>query len=396
MPGLTLGTPLKPAHTGHPELVGKRAWERRLRAAQISISDKQREKWNFSFALMQHRTLPANSHIKEWKLIYQDGKLWLCLVVELQRPLPAHSELAAGLEIGWRRTEEGIRMATLYEPATKTIREVTIDLQRSPKDSKDRTLFRIDLGPTRWDKRNIALLFPDWKPGDGIPSAIETRMALAARRDYEKDAAKILLRKHLGERAPVWLEKAGSNGLHRLAQEFMEDATVQEIVNEWQKINRQIGEVVALYFSRSTKRIEYGQAQVAHDLCHYLKKKKIARLIVESKFLAKISQQHDNENPESLKRSQKYRQFTAPGKFIALLKNTAVKYGIAVDEHKNVNITRICQHCNHLNPATEKEKFNCEGCGREINRDHNTAINLSRFGSDLELAEMALRAGHAA
>jgi transposase len=172
----------------------------------------------------------------------------------------------------------------------------------------------------------------------------------------------------------------------------MEDAAVQEIVNGWQKKNQQIGALVALYFDRTTKRIEYGQAQVAHDLCRYLKEKGTGRLVVESNFLAKVSRQHDNEDPVSLKRSQKYRQFAAPGKFVAVLKNTAVKYGIVVDEHENVNITRMCNYCKYLNPATEKEKFNCEGCGREIKRDQNAAINLSRSGSAPELAEMALQA----
>jgi hypothetical protein len=395
VPALSFGPPRPASETGCEKMTGKRAIERRMREALISIpgdgADKVRN--DLRFAVLEHRPLPPDSHLKEWKLIYQDGKLWLCLVVELQRPQPKPTELAAGMEIGWRRTEEGIRFGTLYEPATKAVREVTIDLQRSPKNHEARVPFRIDLGPTRWEKRNILSLFPDWEPGDGIPNAVETRMALAVRRDYEKDTAKILLRKHLGERVPAWLEKTGSNGLHRLAQEFMEDAAVQEIVNGWQKKNQQIGALVALYFDRTTKRIEYGQAQVAHDLCRYLKEKGIGRLVVESNFLAKVSQQHDNEAPVSLKRSQKYRQFAAPAKFVAVLKNTATKYGIVVDEHENVNITRMCNYCKYLNPATEKERFNCEGCGGEIKRDQNAAINLSRSGSAPELAEMALQAG---
>lgn len=424
VPGLSFGPPRSASETGHEKLHCKRRTARRMREALISIpgklpqrrelvvptprsndrfsgtpivgdsgEGKDKTRHELRFAILEHRLLPPLSHVKEWKLIYRDGKLWLCLVVELQYSLPRPTEIAAGLEIGWRRTEEGIRFATLYEPATKTIREGMIDLKCSPRDHKDRIPFRIDLGPTRWERRNITLLFPDWKPGDGIPNAVETRMALAVRRDYLKDMAKIRLRKHLGERAPAWLEKTGGNGLHRLAQEFMEDAGVQEIVGEWQKKNRQIAELIALYFARTTKRIEYGQQQVAHDICSRLQEKGIGRLVVESKFLAKVAQQHDNEDPESLKRSQKYRQFAAPGKFAALLKNTAAKYGITVEEHENVNITRICHNCDHLNPATEKEKLNCEGCGREIQQDHNAAINLSRFGGDPELAEMALRAG---
>jgi transposase len=53
----------------------------------------------------------------------------------------------------------------------------------------------------------------------------------------------------------------------------------------------------------------------------------------------------------------------------------------------------MCHYCNYLNPSTELEKYNCEGCGREIKQDHNTAINLVRFDSDPDLAEKARQAG---
>jgi hypothetical protein len=238
--------------------------------------------------------------------------------------------------------------------------------------------------------------FPGWKPGDGVPGFLEVKNALLVRRDYLKDTAKIRLRKHLGERTPAWLDKAGRKGLYQVGVLFPDDETVQAILQEWMPNDERIGRFLAEYNPRITRRIEHGQAQIAHDVCRFLQRKKIGRLIVESKFLAKVAQQHDNEDPESLKRSQKYRQFAAPGKFVALLKNTAVKYGIAVEEHENVNITRICHHCNHLNPATEKEKLNCEGCGREIQQDHNAAMNLVRFDHDPKLAEMAQVAGREA
>jgi hypothetical protein len=392
VPGLTFGPAHKPTETGHETLVGHAA-NRRLREAEISIAGKNREQETFRFAVLEHRPLPAHSHLKEWKLLFQDGAMWLCLVVELQRPLLDPSLLAAGLDIGWRRTEEGIRFGTLYEPAMKTIHELTIDLERSPKDHMNRIPFCINMGPTRWEKRNIQRLFPDWKPGDGIPNALGIKAALQTRRDYFKDTAKILIRKHLGEQTPAWLEKAGRNGLLHLKEEFKEDVELQGLLTQWERDDEQVGGLASMYSKTVTARIEYGQLQIAHDVCRHLQQKGLTRLIVEDNFLAQIAQNQDNEDPVSLKRSQKYRQFAAIGKFIALLKNTAAKYGITVDAHAALNTTRICQYCNHLNPATEKERFNCEGCGREIKQDDNAAVNLSRFDSDLELAEMAVHAG---
>ena len=391
IPGLSFGPRLKPADTGHEKLTGVAA-KRILREAQISISGDNDERWTFHFGVLQHRPLPPNSHLKEWKLIFQGGALWLCLVVELQRPVPVPGPHPAGLDIGWRRTEEGIRFGTLYEPATKTIRELTVDLQKSPCDHKDRVPFRIDLGPSRWEMRNATELVPDWKPGQPIPSAFETRSVLQIRRDRIKETAKRQLREHLGERLPVWFDKAGRRGLLKLAQDFKNESAVCEILNIWQQKDEQLGKLASMYFDRSTKRIEYGHAQVAHDVCRFLQQKGVMRLIVETSFLAKVSQHQDNEDLVSIERSQKYRQFVAVGKFLAALKNTTRKYGIVVETVNAMNTTRTCQYCNALNPRTEEEQFTCKRCGRQVQQDHNAAVNLSRFGSDPVLAEMALHA----
>ncbi len=415
VPGLTFGAPLKPADTGHPNLNDSHGGKI-LREAEISVPGDNHERWNFRFGVQQTRALPSESHIKEWKLIYQRNKLWLCLVVELQRSVPVAGYLAAGLDIGWRRTEEGIRFGTLYEPATWTTRELIIDLRTSPKDHKDRTPFRIDLGPTRWEKHSIELLFvnrkpgeelrmskatdsirliaslfPEWKPGVQIPNALEIKAALQNRLDYIKDHAKILLRKHLGENAPVWLERAGRTGLLKLKEDLANDAEAQAILNEWRKNDLELGFLASRYNEKLTARIEYNQQQVAWDVCRHLQKKGVTRLIIETNFLATVAQKHDNEDPVSLKRSQKYRQFAAVGKFLGFLKNIAPKAGIVVETHQAINTTRICQYCDHLNPATEKDSFQCEKCHRLIKQDHNAAVNLSRFATDPELAEMALQ-----
>jgi hypothetical protein len=388
IPGLSFGPPFAATDTDHAQMVGSRTM-RKLREAEIYIGADEGERFSFQFGVLQHRPLPAGSHLKGWKLIYQGGALWLCLTVELQRPLAEAGELAAGLDVGWRRTETGIRFGTLYEPAKKTIRELTVDLQRSPNDHAARVPFRLDLGPTRWEKRNLSRLLPDWKPGDPLPSAFETRGALQTRRDYQKDATKALFRKHLGEKTPAWFDKAGRKGLRHLAEEFKDDPVACEILTKWRAEDEQIGTLVSMYLDRTTKRIEYGHAQIAHDVCRHLQQCGISRLIVQSSFLAKLAQNQDNEDPVSLKRSQKYRQFVAVGKFVSVLKNTAAKYGIVVDALEAVNPTRICQHCNTLNAGTEKERLNCSGCGRTVDQDQNAAVNLSRFGSNPELAAMA-------
>ncbi len=391
VPGLAFGPPLSPQETGHPLRVGIRT-KSKLREAVISVPCSKDERWVYRFAVLQHRPLPEGSHLKEWKLIYLNGALWLFLVVELQRSVATPRELVAGLDIGWRRTEDGIRFGTLYEPVRKTFRELTMNLLKS-SDHVDRVPFRIDLGPTRWERRNVMRLLPDWKPGDPLPSSFETRSALQSRRDREKESVKASLRTHLGERLPAWFQKAGRKGLAKLAESFKDDPVVVGILASWLREEEELSRLIAQYFARTTKRIEYGHMHIAHDVCRHLQQVGVYRLVVESNFLAKASQSLDNNEAASLKRSQKYRQFVSVGKFVSILRNVAAKYGMAVDEVSSINTTRICHYCDALNLATEKESYVCKGCERQINLDQNAAVNLSRFGSSPDLAEMALKVG---
>jgi hypothetical protein len=384
IPGLSFGPALHPQRTGHPNLKGLAA-KRALRPAHISIVGYRKERWEFDFAVLQHRALPANAHIKEWKLLYQDGKLWLCLVLELQRTLPKPQPMAAGLDIGWRRTDAGIRFGTLYEPAGKTIKELIVDLQMSSSAPECRGAFRIDFGPDRWVKRNILRVMPDWKHGDPYPNSFEVRLLLTKRRSELLNAVKEQLRSHCGECLPTWISNVGRPGMMKIHEQLKDDPTALRIFDEWLPQDAQLAELIRMYSRRATSRLVYGQMQVAHDVCRYLQNGSITRLLVKKSFVAAVSQNQENAAPLSLKRSQRYRQFVSPGRFVTLLQRTAKKYAIAVEESDAFNTTRICHHCNHLNAGTEREWFRCGQCGRMIQQDHNAAINLSRLGTDPSL-----------
>jgi hypothetical protein len=396
IPGLHFEIPKTAAETGHPNLVGSRA-KRKLREAVIWVPSGNKEDWRFRFGVLQERELPENSHIKQWQLSYIDGRLWLGLTVEVQRPVAVAGPTAAGLDIGWRRVEEGIRVGVLFEPEGKTFKEIVLDFQKSPVNHARRAPFRVNLGPSRWQKRNITRLIPDWKPGDAIPGTFELRPLLAKRRGDLMDKAKAELYKELGDAVPAWFDKAGKNGLLHLAEEMKDNAAVQNIVNQLAIRDKELGRLISFYMEASTRRLEYGYQQIAHDVLKHLKAKGITRLVVELDFLAKVAQEQpeDREGAEhyALKNSQKYRQFAGVKKFVTILVNIARKYGIIVDKLSAINTTRICQYCNHLNPATAKERFQCEGCERLIDQDRNAGVNLSRFAADPTIAEMAAKAG---
>lgn len=127
--------------------------------------------------------------------------------------------------------------------------------------------------------------------------------------------------------------------------------------------------------------------QVAHDVCRYLQAKGSNHLIVETAFIAKVSQVHNNEDHPSLKLSRKYRQFAAVSKFVQALKNLAPQYGLAIATRSGADTTRICHHCglscDKPMPAvvvfgackhgafrcTKWRLFSLHGVGRELGRE---------------------------
>ena len=394
LPGLTFGPPIAPSESGHGRMRKGSLQERKrvLREAQISLLGDEKQRWNFRFAVLQHQPLPENSHVKQWSLICSSGNLWLCLTIERQRPIPIKDTVAAGLDIGWRRTEGGIRFGTLYEPLTGTFRELTIDFQRSPVHTKLRAPWRIDMGPTRWEKRNISRLIQDWKPGDPIPTTFRIRELLTEQRSSIKDRAKRILVQQLGDSLPPWFNKAGQRGLLKLKEDFKDNLDVAQIIEDFINKTAALNKLAAPYLDHQTKRLEYGQEQIANDVCLYLQEKGITNLMIEGAFIAKASRELDNNDHEALKNSQKYRQYAAVSRFVSILKNTTNKYGITVNICEPSNTTRIDSACNHLNPATEKEEYSCEKCGRRIKQDQNSAVNLSLFAAHQELAEKVGRA----
>jgi hypothetical protein len=384
VPGLHFGHPKEASATGHPNMTGCAA-ERLLREASIRIPNRNKELWEFRFGVLQHRPIPEDSHIKQWQLSEIDGKLWLNLTLEVKREAPAAStENAAGVDIGWRRTEEGVRIGVLYEPVDGTYKEVILDFQRSPRDHSERVPFRVNLGPTRWEKRNINRLIPEWKEGDRMPGTVELRAILGKRRSNLKDHAKALLRKHLGDAVPAWFDKAGKKGLLHLAEEFKHDSTVNQIVTDFITKDRALNTLVSDYMERSTLRLEYGYQQIAHDICKYVDSKGVTCIVVEEGFLSRVSQQEPDPEIDgyyALKNSQKYRQFSAVGKFVAILKMIARKQAISIKEVPASDTTRICHECGYLNPAKAKQRYQCHGCQRLIDQDYNASANLSETAS---------------
>lgn len=337
IPCLSFGPALPPAATGHHQMTGV-ASRRALRDAVISIPNKGGERWKFSFRVLQHRPLPPDSHLKEWKLIHKDGALWLCLVVEVQRRMPpqTQSSVLAELRLEWSPTEHGIRFGTMYESATQTSRDLTIAVQEPRGGVQEKVPFCVEFRSTRWEKRNMKMLVPDWNPGEAIPNVFAIRTALETRRDSHRNNVKKQLRAHLRGILPPEVQSAGSNGLQKFAKTHPEDTDIQEIFTTWEKEDHALGRLISMYRTRSTKRIEAGHAHIAHDICGYLEERGIHHILLETAAPACSVRSKDQSHEAALPLhySPKFNDIAAIGKFLLVLKGIAGKRGILVEDRK--------------------------------------------------------------
>lgn len=380
VPGLRFGPRMDPALTGHPQMSGRRKRSRALRQAVISLTGDQRKQQSFTFAVLQHRDFPPASHIKEWKLIQREGALWLSITVEHQRQLPKQGDAAAGLDIGWRKIGDSIRVAMLYEPVGGAFQEIKVNLSESPGDPAQRKRFHLDMGANRWIKRHLPQLLPGWTPGMTIPSVMDISETLQRRRAELQSDAKLAVAACMDGRVPEWFNRIGRRGLMKMLGDPVMNVETKAALTLWANEDARLGKLVSSFLSQTARGVEYGHLQIAHDICQHLRDLGIYRLNIESTFLARASRQRENGDAQELRVSQRYRHFVAPGRLIASLRATAPKYGITVESYNPTNSSRTCYLCGGLNAATSALLVTCAHCGQVVDQDRNASVILSRMG----------------
>ena len=328
---LRLGEPVLPASSGHPLMKKRRARTRKLRPALITIPDQKTcSRFDLRFGVLQNRQFPQEGWLKEWKLIHKDSKFWLRLIVQVRQPEADSNQAAAGIYIGWRRTETGIKVATIYDPTRKQSKDVHLDLGSAPTDTKVREQFVVRMGRDRAWRRHPILSSLE---GDNVFDALS---ALQRAQDAAKDGLKIKVQDILGEETPVWLKKAGRSGLKRLMDLFPQNTELIAAIEQWQKVD---AEYVATYGPARKKlagRLEKGYEMVARDVCGWLTGH-VGRIVIEESFLKRTAEQVSTDDPLGLRKSAKYRQIAAPGVFLIKLQNVAPAYGLKLEKRQSAN-----------------------------------------------------------
>jgi hypothetical protein len=380
---LRLGAPVRPASSGHPLMEKRRASTRKLRPALITIADKKtRSRFDLRFAVLQSRQFPEEGWLKEWKLVHKDGKLWLCLIVQVRQPKADSNPAAAGIDVGWRRTKTGIKIATAYDPTRKQSKEIHLDLASSPTDTKVREQFVIRMGPNRSWRRHPIL---NMLEGDNVFDALS---ALQHKQDTALEFLKLQIRDILGEDTPTGLKMSGRSGLKKMFELFPQKSPeLIAVIEEWQKIDAKFRDTYGSARKNLAGRLEKGYEMVARDLCGWLQGH-VGRIVIEEAFLQKSAEHVSIDDPMSLRRAAKYRQIAAPGVFLTKLQNVARSYGLQLEKRPGANTTTNCYHCGFSNAPSKGLNYFCGGCGELIDQDLNAAANLS-LGPDASLSSSA-------
>lgn len=378
---LYIGDPIPPERTGHASHQGKRFRVRRtLRPVKIAISDrKSKETWALAFSIVLHQPIPKGAFLKEWDLIYENGKLWLCLLFQSKQPweLDASvSHLCAGLDLGWRFENDCVKVATLWDPVHNSFRRIMVDLTAKARDTKDRPQFMVYMGPSR-DSRRAAKIAHE----NGVAAYLDTYQGcgeIQQARSAANESIKSLISRELGDASPPWLRRAGSSGIKKLGS-LLPDSPLKSAIDRWALNDKQLSELHSSYAARIQARLKKGYEWVANDIGKMLRAGRIPVLAMEKSFLQKAPGTEVGEHQEALEHGARYRQWVAPATLATILDRILPKYGVRVIRVEAANTTRKCRFCEHINENVDEHLFyQCAKCGRAIQQDENAAINIAR------------------
>lgn len=378
---LRFGPPAPAATTGHPEIKGLRAQLRTLQPVTFRIEGHE-----VTFAALMHRPLPKNGMLKRWRLVHRDGEYWLNFMVEVP-PFVKNARAVverdvAGLDVNWRVLPSGeILIAMLADGKDDTMITLSMDRSSAATDQGGMIVagaeggFRtvsLGVGPSRWGRHNVAI-----GVNYGIPDTFAGLRTIRHLRDTAKDELKIRIAKAMGDETPIYLTACGARGLKKMADEI--EARFPETakdIRDWSVQDRDYCRVLRKASDLLDGRLRRGYDQLAHQLCRVLAPRGIRVISIEEHFLKKIAEAEKKEQPVALQKSARYRQAVGVGRFIDILGQIGIKYGIALKRNNAMYTTALCRFCAAKCEFDGRRTMQCPGCSRVIDQDQNAAHNL--------------------
>ncbi|MFH0902119.1 MAG: zinc ribbon domain-containing protein [Pseudomonadota bacterium] len=314
--------------------------------------------------------------------------VWVELPVVLHRPMPA------GGRIWWARLCRK-RVAGTFEYEL----QITVDIPIPSVEVDPRTAVGVDLG---WRRRDDGIRVLTWQWQDGrrgelrCDTMTEATMAhaqsLQSIRGKNLDAMRAGMVEWMrGHPLPEWMtESTDTFGLWRSPGRFAAlairwrnlrfdgDAEGFDLLEAWRKQDRHLWEWQSHEVQKAILRRREQYRVWARGIV-----RQSSLIAIEDFDLRQMARQTPPEEPgkyDDLARAQ--RIVTAPSTARQALEQAAASAGVPVIKVPCPGTTYICRECGcacEWDQAREI-RHTCEGCGREWDQDENAATNILRAG----------------
>lgn len=379
------------------KLFGSRAWRFSIleappeEAYQDSTQDNRRqrvvparfgiERQTLNFQLRLHRPFPEKAIIKRMALLGKwqpkpwNGEYWIWHVaIWLEVPSDtfavSHDGVIAGLDLGWRKFDEYLRIGYIRDSQGRNIE------LRLPLDM-----------PNHQTRRN------------GLPSSWDDKREMDAQIAYQVDAVKTKIKPILDnvelpsnlQRSVAQMQKMRQGGLRQLyvnvgalhsTEYWCGDLEhVTELLKTWADADEVLRYRVNKLSGRLTRRKEWLYGNLAAWLM-----KTYHTIVWEGDLGVKQMAENDDEE-EALKRANRYRQIAAIGKLRKMIRTAAEKYGCELVDGETAGTTSTCSICDGEIEVGSALQLQCEN-GHLMDQDENAARNLlSQISGGFVLSE---------
>lgn len=320
------------------------------------------------FPMLYHRPLPMDAIVKMVEVTRRrvaDKWEWdVCFTVTLPAPTPRKTRRAVGIDVGWRKVPEGLRVATIAAPESEP-RFIILPIQylalhdrvAEYAQSRDRLV----------NDHVAALKEVDWSDA---PEEL---------REY---ATKLLNAPRQGPRAMMRLL---SNW--RKASEPPEGATEGVTWNpaafaqlvEWSKEDRYIWRLHAGLTRRLTRRRRDIYRNVAAVIARDYDLVGVEQLAVKNMLMA---ESRAGDDPFMAKPLRRLAMIASPADFINCVRNAVIREGGRLVLHKG-QTAMLCHECGVVSEQADRSEAIqvCAHCSAVWDQNVNAAINLSRIAA---------------
>lgn len=344
---------------------------RRLSLARIRVGsgvddDRRAPIWADLHVLM-HRPLPAGVVTGAWaqrRMVGGRAKWDLVLSVDvaegaITKPTPAPSDKRVAIDIGWRRRDNGTRVAYWMDTDGNEA-ELVIPTEVENRKSKCADLRSIR---DQWQNR-VKVALADWKsihPDGVFPPE---------HRDLFASLAHVAQWKRVGNF--VRLERTWS------ACRMPGDAGVYELLVEYLRKDRHLHAWEGNNLERMQNQI-HGPSGILITWAHELARDH-GVIVIESFSLRNLKESDTVAGGIAARSIQRL----APGEIRSALKQAAERYGCQIIEIPAANTTRECPSCHVLRTSTAALEMKCDSCGMVEDQDRSAARNLLAASGDVQ------------